>query len=61
MRLPPWIPLGVALLLLGFEVTMLGIGFFGAEVSSEYRAYFIDRRTSLWGSEATQATGLTSR
>lgn len=61
MRLPAWIPMGAALLLLGFEVTMLGIGFFGAEVSPEYRAYFIDRRTSLWGSEAAQATGLTSR
>jgi hypothetical protein len=53
--------LGVALLLLGFEVTILGIGFFGAEVSPEYRAYFIDRLTTQWGTEAAQATGLTSR
>jgi hypothetical protein len=71
MRLPAWIPLGVALLLIGFELSMLAIGRFGARVSPEYQAYFIDQRTSLWGKEvaaaradqdvADQEAGLTSR
>ena len=49
MRFPAWIPLGVAFLLVGFELSMLAIGLFGAQVSPAYRDYFIDRRTHSWG------------
>ena len=61
MRFPAWIPLGVAFLLLGFELSMLAIGLFGAQVSPAYRDYFIDQRTHLWDSEADQNNGRISR
>ena len=52
MRIPRWIPIGVAILLLGFELPMLAVGLFGAHVSPAYRDFFIDRRTALWAGEA---------
>ncbi len=66
MRIPGWIPLAAAVLLLGFELSMLGIGLFGARVSPAYRDYFIDRRTVLWAGEPAphgpvQESGRTSR
>ncbi len=54
MRLPAWISLGVAVLLLGFEVSMLATGLFGARVSPAYREFFIDQRTDVWAGEPAQ-------
>ena len=51
MRATAWIPLGVAILLLGFELPMLAIALFGAQVSPAYRDFFIERRTALWAGE----------
>ena len=55
MRVPAWIPLACAVLLLGFEVSMLAIGLFGARVSPAYREFFIDRRVDLWAGEVVPA------
>ncbi len=49
MRVPAWITLGAAILLLGFELSMLAIGLFGARVSPAYRDFFIERRTDPMG------------
>ena len=57
MRLPVWLPLAVAMLLLGFELPMLAIGLFGAQVSPAYRAFFIERRTDLWAGETAPTPG----
>jgi hypothetical protein len=61
MRVPAWMRLGVALLLLGFELSMLVVGFFGARVSPAYREYFIEQRTGLWTGETVQDAGRISR
>ncbi len=51
MRATAWITLGAAILLLGFELSMLAIGLFGARVSPAYRDFFIERRTDHWTGE----------
>ena len=55
MRLPVWLSLAATILLLGFELPMLAIGLFGAQVSPAYRAFFIERRTDLWAGETAAA------
>ena len=61
MRLPAWFRLALAVLLLGFEVSLLAIGLFGAQVSPAYRAYFIERSTDRWNGATPQPPGRTSR
>jgi hypothetical protein len=48
-------------LLLGFEVWMLGIGLFGARVSPAYRNFYINQTIAEWPGEPAQKAELTSR
>ena len=55
MRVPAWIPLGAAMVLLVFELWMLAVGLFGARVSPAYRDFFIERRADRWTGETVPA------
>ena len=49
------------MLLLGFEVWMLGIGLFGARVSPAYRNFYIKQTIEVWPGAPAQEASLSTR